>query len=301
MNWLNIDLTVLPRSEAYLDANVAGRGTWFSVICWCCTQENAGRIENCKPWKSSKWQQLCGVTRKEIDKTGALLAWEGDDLIVAHYPHTKERQVRDKRGFGKMGGMSTSPAKQEASRLNGAKHNPSITQAPTQAKTQAEPKLEPKGKEGKGRERKEKEKGTLARASSLDELLAFCQEEGIPASDGEYLWGLWEDNGWKRGQHKIKDWRGAVRTWHKQGWLPSQKPGALTAAQAPPLREPTYWREALKLILSGDHPDSEAICERYDIPALLEQPWPGWGVMPYSTSLGEFVREVMRDNHWPTN
>ena len=66
MNWININTDTL-RSEEYLGAEPVERATWLNLLAWCCAQENGGEIENCREWKDRKWQQLCGVTKTEVE------------------------------------------------------------------------------------------------------------------------------------------------------------------------------------------------------------------------------------------
>lgn len=150
MNWLNIYTPIL-RSPEFIGSDPVARATWLSLLAYCVEQENGGLIQGCAGWKDRQWQQTCGVTRQEIDAANELCEWADDDLRVIFYPHDKEREVKAKRNGGRRGGQSTSEAKTEAARANGAKHNPSITQA--------EPKVEPNGREGKGMEGEGKEKG----------------------------------------------------------------------------------------------------------------------------------------------
>lgn len=82
--------------------------------------------------------------------------------------------------------------------------------------------------EGKGMK---EEKVGKARAGSQNELVAFCVGEGLPESDGIYLWLKWEANGWINGSSKIKDWKGTVRSWKVANYLPSQKTGSQSKPQ----------------------------------------------------------------------
>jgi hypothetical protein len=63
------------------------------------------------------------------------MGWQDDDLRVWGYPSDLEDEIKRKREAGRKGGQARTQAKIEASKANGAKHNPSITQA--------EPKQEP--------------------------------------------------------------------------------------------------------------------------------------------------------------
>lgn len=60
---------------------------------------------------------------------------------------------------------------------------------------------------------------------TLEEVVAFCIELGLPKSDGEACFHKWEGNGWKNGQAQIKDWKSTIRSWMTSGYMPSQKNG----------------------------------------------------------------------------
>jgi hypothetical protein len=104
-----------------------------------------------------------------------------------------------------------------------------VTENPAQSRSEVrESDVNPAGGclEGKGREGNE-EKGIdaarKARPISIDEVLAYCQEIGIP--DSQYLWDKWTGNGFKNSGKAMKDWRAVIRSWKQAGYLPSQKPG----------------------------------------------------------------------------
>lgn len=156
MDWLNIHHTVLS-SEEYIDSEPTARATWLNLIGFCSVHENGGRVVGARLWKDRKCQQLLRVTREELDDESMLWTWEGDDAIVTFYPTEKEELVKSKRSAGAKGGKSKSQAKAKAARMNGAKQNPS--------RTQAEPKQEANGREGKGIG-KEKERNHTTTASA---------------------------------------------------------------------------------------------------------------------------------------
>jgi hypothetical protein len=58
------------------------------------------------------------------------------------------------------------------------------------------------------------------------ELVDYCISLALPSSDGETLFAKWEGNGWKVGGESIKDWKATIRSWKKQGYMPSQKGGS---------------------------------------------------------------------------
>lgn len=103
MNWINIHVETLRGSE-FVGAEPVERATWISLMGWSCSQENSGRIENCKDWTSRKWQQLCGITLEEVQMKSELYKFEGEDLIVHFYPMDQQESVEAKRRNGKRGG-----------------------------------------------------------------------------------------------------------------------------------------------------------------------------------------------------
>lgn len=156
MRWLNIEISNL-RSPAFVGAEPVERATWLSLLAYCADQENGGVIADCRSWKDRQWQQTCGITQAEAQQECQLWEWVGDSLSVAFFPLEKQAEVQTKRDAGRRGGSVKSEAKTQASRINGAKHNPSTSQA----ETQAQAKLEPNGKERKEMESKGKEVGRV--------------------------------------------------------------------------------------------------------------------------------------------
>lgn len=145
MNWLNLEIKTL-RSAGYIGSAPIERATWINALAYCCEQENGGRIEGARKWKDRQWQQLCGVTSREIDRASKLMTWDGDDLIVSGYPHAKEAEVRSKREAGREGGHRSGEAR---AKQNGS--TASSTACPS-ASTEGERKEKEKGnrKEGEG-------------------------------------------------------------------------------------------------------------------------------------------------------
>jgi len=63
---------------------------------------------------------------------------------------------------------------------------------------------------------------------SIDDVRCFCNEVGLPESDGEATFWKWEGNGWINGNKPIKDWKATIRSWKAAGHMPSQKQGQNT-------------------------------------------------------------------------
>jgi hypothetical protein len=178
MIWMNLNVALL-RAPEFLGSEPVARATWLCVLGYCIDQENGGRIENCADWKDRQWQQTCGVTRDEVMQASPLLTWSDNDLIVWQFPIHAQKKCLTNRENGRKGGLSKSQAKSEASRLNGAKHNPSeylsVDLSESEALTQR------KGK-GKGKD-KDKDKGN-------DKIVGA--DDSAP-NDEEWLTGLSND------------------------------------------------------------------------------------------------------------
>lgn len=113
MKWLNIEISIL-RSPDYVGAEPVERATWLNLLAYCADQENGGIIRNCRSWKCRQWQQTCGITSAEAQLEAQLYQWAGDDLLVCHYPVSKEAELRAKREAGAKGGKASGRARSEA-------------------------------------------------------------------------------------------------------------------------------------------------------------------------------------------
>jgi len=185
MIYLNLKTSTL-RAPEYIGSEPTQRGTWLNLMCYCCEQENGGVIDGCAGWKDRQWQQTAGVTLAEVREDCDLWKWDGEALVVTFYPSDKEAEVRGKREAGKRGGSAKSEAKTQASRQNGAKHNPSTTQA--------EPKLTPNGREGNGKEWNEREGGTMQKVEQTPALSEFLEEAKKIGVEAEVATEIWHDN-----------------------------------------------------------------------------------------------------------
>lgn len=61
--------------------------------------------------------------------------------------------------------------------------------------------------------------------ATLEEIQSYCSEIGLQPVDAEHCFDRWETSGWKIGNQAIKDWKAAIRSWKRQGYLPSLKQG----------------------------------------------------------------------------
>jgi len=80
---------------------------------------------------------------------------------------------------------------------------------------------------------KNKAKGTL------DECVCYAVSRQLPAADGEWFFDRMETVGWQLGKVKVKDWQACIRSWQREGYLPSLRQGysgtvKVTAQWEPP-------------------------------------------------------------------
>lgn len=100
MKYLNIEIARL-RSPEYMGSNPTKRATWVNVAAFCAEQENGGLLRGAVAWPDRQWQQLCGVTRREVMAADKLLIVDGQDVIVWGYPKNAEAEIQAKRKAGR--------------------------------------------------------------------------------------------------------------------------------------------------------------------------------------------------------
>jgi hypothetical protein len=105
LEYLNLTITSFQRPE-YLFSEPIARATWLNLITWCARVENSGRIEDCRAWTNRQWQQVCGVTLKEVNRICDLWSWEGDDLVVWAFPVEQQEVVIRRRQTAKENGRA---------------------------------------------------------------------------------------------------------------------------------------------------------------------------------------------------
>jgi hypothetical protein len=234
MIYLNLKTSTL-RAPEYIGSEPTQRGTWLNLMCYCCEQENGGVIDGCAGWKDRQWQQTAGVTLAEVREDCDLWKWDGEALVVTFYPSDKEAEVRGKREAGKRGGSARTQAKTQAARINGAKHNPSTTQA--------QPKQEPNGKERKGigkegeRNDSNIESGEVWQEPSRAQVIEAARNCGLTEQQAD-IWlnetlarpidpfGRWTD----RNGRPIGSWQHALGAWAGRFKENNNKKGTTTHA-----------------------------------------------------------------------
>jgi len=73
----------------------------------------------------------------------------------------------------------------------------------------------------------------LKSKATLEEVVAFVKELGLPESDGQAMFYGWESSGWIVGKNPIKCWKSQIRRHKASGWLPSQKSNGSNQQPAP--------------------------------------------------------------------
>ena len=183
MEWLNIHTATLD-SEAVIGADPVERGTWLMLLRYCIGQENGGVIRDAKDWKDRKWQQLLRVTHKEIHTPSALWSWDGDDLLVTHYPIDKEQVVKTNRLNGTRGGR---PKNKTQTKPHGF---PSLSDSLNPDKTTRHDFAETEGnRKGKGMEGKGMEAEAESAATVFSPSERILTESLIAAYPRKYNFG----------------------------------------------------------------------------------------------------------------
>lgn len=101
MNWLNIPIASLRKPE-FTGSDMAEVGVWLRLTCYCCAQENGGRIRDSRRWTERQWLIACGVGLDDVNRKSSLWAWSSTCLTVALYPTAKEREIVAKRAACKV-------------------------------------------------------------------------------------------------------------------------------------------------------------------------------------------------------
>lgn len=83
---------------------------------------------------------------------------------------------------------------------------------------------------------------------SFETLLRYCRSLELAWDDATHLWGHWQENGFRRGKAKMKDWKRCVRTYATGTWLPSRRPGYKPS----PMQEAYFQRQNQEYLEAQD-------------------------------------------------
>lgn len=225
MKWININTDTL-RSERYLNSEPVERATWLNLLAWCVSQENSGIIEDCKNWKCRKWQQLCGITKSELDSCENLIQWSGDNLEVMFYPKDKEDEIKAKREAGRKGGIAKSLNSNKSSLAQPVAELVAEPLAQLEgvllAESVAVPVAEPVAKSNSAStERKVKErkvstkKSTKESRPTLEEIKNYISEKKLSVNPSQFF-DYFEAGDWTDSKgNKVRNWKQKILTWEK--------------------------------------------------------------------------------------
>lgn len=110
---------------------------------------------------------------------------------------------------------------------------------------------------------KDKEKrASKAKPKNSSEVEEYCQQLGLPTSDGQYMFDHWEGNGYTNGGKPVKDWKATIRSWKTARHLPSLKDGMNKPKDPPsPPPYPERWKPIMMNYLHEKEPE---LVERFE-------------------------------------
>ena len=59
---------------------------------------------------------------------------------------------------------------------------------------------------------------------TLEEIHAFCVQQGLEENDAAYMYWHWDSNGFTVNKKPVQKWRSVIMAWKAAGHLPSQDP-----------------------------------------------------------------------------
>lgn len=162
------------------------RGVWFELLLLMhCSEERGKLVLNGRPMTSSGLARLLGMTEGEVKDAVDVLIASGVASRDATGAIVNRRMTREEEIRRK---------RVEAGSKGGAK---------TQAKREQNPDID--------------------NDNGLEKVREFSRGEGIPLSDADWFYWKGKANGWTNAGRPILDWKATLRSWHKAGYLPSQK------------------------------------------------------------------------------
>jgi len=173
MEWFQIFTTDLGSPDFVLSKE-SSRGTWISLLAYCCSQENGGRIVGARSWPKEAWPQLCRVQAKSVATDSLLWQWDGDDLLVKYYPAKSAEKCAANRENGRRGGLRSGEARRKH-RFDSASTNDEATGSVRFDSASTEER-----REEKRREEESKEEGSASASASTEGTLPGISAE--PAS-----------------------------------------------------------------------------------------------------------------------
>lgn len=193
--------------ETKLPIRIAFAGLW-------CAADRAGRFD----WRPRKLKsQILPYDELDFSRVLDALTTRGfiqkyvcQSVPYGHIPSFLDHQVINNR-------------EKESTRPNPNEINTSDACGTREARVGHAACACTSGREGKGMEGNGREGNINKQRATLQECIAYAEEKGLPASDGQWFYDAMEAGGWQRNGKPIKSWKSHLSAWKGQGYLPSQK------------------------------------------------------------------------------
>lgn len=91
MKYINLAVAIMDGPDFGI-ASPEQVGTWLWLLRYCHSQENYGKIEDCKRWPERLWIKLGLASGAIVLADSPLWHWQGTTLVVHHY--NKDQQDR---------------------------------------------------------------------------------------------------------------------------------------------------------------------------------------------------------------
>jgi uncharacterized protein YdaU (DUF1376 family) len=187
------------------------RGVWFELLMMMhCSEQRGKLVLGKRPMSDESIARMLGLSHGEWAKARRVLVESGvtardsDGTLYCRRMVREEEIRRSKIEAGRKGGLH---------RGNGLLDS---------SKPQAKPKQNPDIDIGNGSDVWNRNTNK-SRAGSLEEVIIFCREIGLPRADAEWFWHKCEANRWTNGGKRILDWQQTLRSWKAGGYVPSIK------------------------------------------------------------------------------
>ena len=103
----------------FICATFEQQGQWLSLMTYCATQENGGRIEGAAVMPEVFFQRALNMTKRDLQSDCPLWEWDGEDLSVKFYPLQNQEKCEALRESGRKGGRNrAAKAKAEKQEAN---------------------------------------------------------------------------------------------------------------------------------------------------------------------------------------
>lgn len=169
MEWFQIFSSDLGSPDFVLSKESV-RGTWISLLAYCCAQENGGRIVGAREWPAAAWPQLCRVQAKSVAADSLLWQWDGADLVVRYYPAKSAERCAANRENGRKGGLRSGEARRNH------RFDSASTDSEANAKRNENSASTEERREEKRREEENREEGVASSAPASSDSLSLSSE-----------------------------------------------------------------------------------------------------------------------------